>query len=126
MPIWNHSCISVNILCVGDWEIECDFSHVKPNRTIVTKLHNFDYERTISNTKRSMFTYPYESALMKLTQNSTCFQTIDQLCQPWVHRLYEIDRSQIPDDDPLVKRHACRCLRYNSTVRHDAQESNHR
>ena len=71
-----------------------------------------DFERKVSSDVSSSFAYFHESAIHGLINSGTCNQTVEQLCQPWVQRLYDIDvknRSSLNDGDSL---HACQCLSY--------------
>ena len=47
-----------------------------------------------------------------LTNHSTCYQSYDQLCQPWFQELYHVDKD---GTGSLIKE--CRCLHANVTLK---------
>ena len=101
---------------VDDSYVECDFSHVLPYRSIVTKFHNIDHERVISGDHIGVFTYTKEESLLSILESNVCYQDVDQLCQPWVHKLYEIDRQNVGPNKTGSIFHVCQCVRYRTRL----------
>ena len=94
-------------------EMECNFDEINTTGRIVSKYHNIDfldyggkrgYQTHISQIPRSA------SVLPLLLEKYDCYQTIDQLCQPWLQEMYDIDRN---GPSKQVKR--CQCLRWKKT-----------
>ena len=75
-----------------------------------------DHERLVSDVAQSVISYQAVDALIRQLQTDICHVTVDQLCQPWVQRLFEIDRDNDarPYDSILI--HACHCLRYRQIL----------
>ena len=121
--------------------MECDFEHVKTRNKILTKFHHIDHGRIISEDIKSTFDYSIEQyrytysnsfdsseernryflkreymhsvdGALKQIRNGTCYQTVDQLCQPWVQRLYDSDKFQKAGQTPSSPTHDCHCRRY--------------
>ena len=94
-------------------EVECDFSRVMTDNKIITRFHDIDHDRIIKTDAKSSFFYPDKDALHRLIQNESCYQTFHQLCQPWAHRLYEIDKKHEQQWKAKSYIHACHCLQYH-------------
>ena len=123
------------------YDVECDFEHVKTSNKIVTKFHHIDHGRIISEDIKSTFNYSIEQykysgyysydeknryflkhehmysvdGALKQIRNGTCYQTVDQLCQPWVQRLNESDKLQEARQTLSSPIHNCHCRRYQHT-----------
>ena len=96
----------------GGIEVECDFGQVITNHKVITRFHNIDYGRFVSNAGKSSFSYSVTNVILKQILNGTCYQSVDQLCQPWVQPLYEIDKLHELRQNTSSPIHACHCLRY--------------
>ena len=107
-------------------EIECDFGDVFKSNRIVTKFHNIDFGRIMSHGTKNVFTYEIMDVLASHIQNNSCHQNVDQLCQPWVQRLYEIDKQHQPKVNSSMPYHVCQCLRYQKVLSHVKTETNYR
>ena len=73
----------------GDDTIECDFSEIS-SRRIISKYHNIDLG-IIVFTYELYFKYNSRSTIKSLTGD--CLHSVDQLCQPWIQELYNVDKS---------------------------------
>ena len=92
--------------------MECDFQAIGTSGTVVTRSFKIDFGRFISETVRARFSYEGESSsLHELYKNNQCFQSVEQLCQPWIQLTYEMERSLDGTDH-----HRCKCLRYLQTI----------
>ena len=106
--------------------IECDFgpSLSTTNRSIVTKFHNIDHDRFVSNSYIGVFSYTnYETINRILESNIECYQDVDQLCQPWVQKLYEIDKQHQDFNKTGFMLHACECVRYRTKMTYNGTYS---
>ena len=89
--------------------MECDFSEINTTKRVVTKYHSIDFldiegKRGYNPTTLS---FGSELVLTMLHKRSECFQTIDQLCQPWLQELYEVDKNGTGGENDR-----CQCLRW--------------
>ena len=93
--------------------MECDFSEISTTGILITKYHNIDYmdgDRKRGYGFSNVNIYPQygsESALKALHSSNICYQSVDQLCQPWIQEIYDTDKN---NSTPLTSR--CRCLRW--------------
>ena len=98
-------------------EAECDFETLRENQKIIVRFYNID---PVWSPDGIYFRYPDGNGLQMLINNSTCYQTVDQLCQPWIQLLYDMDDSIVKDQESPDWSwdyiHACMCLRYNVSV----------
>ena len=96
-------------LISDDEEMECNFDNIETSGEIITKYHNIDFLGVEGKRSDSRLDLQYGSlsALRFLTSSYRCYQSVDQLCQPWIQELYEIDNS-LKDD----QRQLCQCIRY--------------
>ena len=99
---------------------ECDFDSLRWNGSIVTRFHNIDVERSFTGVADMSFKYNSEEGLQKLMHDGKCYQSLDQLCQPWVQLLYDSDDSIVKDPGSTLWSwdhiHACTCLRYRTPL----------
>ena len=111
-------------------DVECDFENVSSHQRIISKFHNIDYERLITGSAKIAFSYTNKDGLHNLINNSVCYQSIDQLCQPWLQLLYDTDDSIAKDPNSEEWSgdhiHACMCLRYNRQLTPNTTEANRR
>ena len=93
-------------------DVECDFQTYQKNGTIKTTFHDIDQFWTPA---AIYFSYSSDNRLKQLIQDTRCHQTFDQLCQPWIQLLYDMDDSIVKDpesrDWSSDHIHACTCLR---------------
>ena len=97
-------------------EVKCDFSKVLTTQTVSTTFYDFDFGRTFSHFESSKFQYAHEHVLIDLLNASDCYQTIEQRCQPWVERLYNIDhripKYPVSSEWSWSSVHPCFCLKF--------------
>ena len=89
---------------VGDDNIECDFSEISSKR-IISKYHNIDLGLVGSFTYDLFFKYKLRSTINSMTGN--CSHSFDQLCQPWIQELYNVDKN-----GSGAQNSRCHCLRF--------------
>ena len=94
--------------------MECDFSEISKTGKIVTKYHSIDIEGPLRYSNYFLLSYGSRSVIGILKNESTCYQIIDELCQPWIQEIYDVDVHQ----DEEKKNSRCRCLRFNGTLDH--------
>ena len=80
-------------------------------KKIIATFHDIDYGRIVHTSATNNFSYNYEAAIQSLIASGTCLQTVDQLCQTWVQKLYEIDQQYQSTENSTTYLHACHCLR---------------
>ena len=101
-------------------EVECNFENHQNNGTLETKFHNIDHGSSLTRNADRLFSYANEDGLLKLINGSQCHQSVDQICQPWVQLLYELDDSIVKDSSlpgwTWDHIHTCTCLRYNTPL----------
>ena len=106
---------------------ECDFETLRKNQKISVTFHDIN---PVWSPDGIYFRYPDENGLHLLIYNSTCHQTVDQLCQPWVQLLYDTDDSIVKDQNSPYWSwnhiHACTCLRYNVSLNSNILSSTYR
>ena len=109
---------------------ECDFDSLREKKFIVTKFHNFDIERSLTGVADMSFKYDDLNGLKALIEESKCFQTLDQLCQPWIQLLFDFDDNIIKDqtsaDWSWDHIHSCTCLTYRTRLSGNFTSSIHR
>ena len=109
---------------------ECDFDSLREKKYIVTKFHNFDIERSLTGVADMSFKYDDLHGLKALIEEGKCFQTLDQLCQPWIQLLFDFDDNIIKDqtsaDWSWDHIHSCTCLRYRTPLSGNFTSSIHR
>ena len=93
--------------------MECNFDEISTTGKILTKYHNIDF--LDEGGKRGYNYYITQipgsaSVLSLLLATYDCYQAIDQLCQPWLQEMYDIDSN---GPSKQVKR--CQCLRWTTT-----------
>ena len=88
-------------------EMECNFDKIYTSGQVITKYHsiNFFGNKEGRSDRRLVLNYGSKSVLNVLASSYKCYQSMDQLCQPWIQELYEVD----DEDDKLQ---LCKCLRY--------------
>ena len=96
---------SIYIIITDGVEMECNFEEIYTSGNILTKYHSIDVDPDREATFISL-SYGSWSVLDILLRGSTCFQTFDQLCQPWIQDLYDLDINET-----TIKNSHCRCLR---------------
>ena len=110
--------LKFNFFLVGT-SVLCEFP-LQRNQTIITKFYNIDHGRSLIGNDIIQLTYSSYDSLLKVMKDNRCFQTIDQLCQPWVQLLYDMDTSV--NKDPTSADwspdyiHICMCLRYKTFI----------
>ena len=93
--------------------MECDFQDIQSTDVVVTRYFKMDIGRFVSETVRATFDYDGEQAhLQELYRNNQCYQSVQQLCQPWIQLTYEMERKINVTTD-----HRCQCLRYSQAVK---------
>ena len=102
---------------------ECNFGPVRANKSIVTKFRNIDHDRFVSDAHIGVFTYTNEETLFSILDSNVCYQDVDQLCQPWVQKLYEIDRQHTDLNNTGTIFHACQCVRYRTVMTYNRMYS---
>ena len=95
--------------------MECNFTQVATNNQIITKFHNIDHDRIVTQHIKSDFRYSFDGFSYRPDQNETCHQSVDQLCHSWVQRLYDIDKGE-EERNMFESIHACQCLRYRHAL----------
>ena len=85
--------------------MECDFNHIYINNTVITRYPGIDIRR---NVMANMFLrYKDTGIIARLHSESRCYQSLDQLCQPWFKLLYDVDINETAGDQNY-----CQCVRY--------------
>ena len=110
----------------GGIEVECDFGEVVKTQKVITRFHNIDYERFVSSAGTSYFSYSVETDVLRQILNGSCYQSVVQLCQRWLHPLYEIDKQFELQTNSSLAIHACHCLRYLQQVAANLMHQNDR
>lgn len=93
-------------------DMECDFSELSTTGMLITRYHNIDFmdgdrKRSYGFTNADIYPqYGSEFALKALHSANRCYQSVDQLCQPWIQEIYDTDKN----NSVLTSR--CRCLRW--------------
>ena len=97
--------------------MECDFKTLLKQKEIVTKIHDID---PVGHPIGISFEYSDKKGLEHMIETGRCYQTIEQLCQPWLHLLYTMDDSGVQAKNSVnwswYHIHPCICLRYNITL----------
>ena len=93
--------------------MECNFDEIETRGKIITKYHSIDFEDNFkeSQQEQRFVSYGSTQVLVKLKEGSACYQSIDQLCQPWIQDIYDLETAGAPGH--ISK---CHCLRYNKTL----------
>ena len=111
-------------------QAECDFDSLREKGLIVTKFHNFDIEQSLTGVADMSFKYNHINGLKALIEESKCFQSLDQLCQPWIQLLYDFDEDIVKDqtstDWSWDYIHVCTCLKYITPLSANFSSSIHR
>ena len=85
--------------------MQCDFDQVFATNTMLTKYSGIDIRRNVIT---DMFVrYKDLKIVAKLHSENRCYQSMDQLCQPWFKLLYDVDTNHTQG----ILNH-CRCVRY--------------
>ena len=85
--------------------MECDFDQVYTNRIILTKYFGIEIRRNVMT--HMSYRYKDKSIIEKLHEESRCYQSMNQFCQPWFKLLYESDTNQTQE-----KHNRCQCVKY--------------
>lgn len=90
-------------------EMECNFDKIYTDGTVITKYHSTDFlgDRGSRIDRRLVLNYGSRSVLRVLARTYKCYQSMDQLCQPWIQELYEVDNEMAEE-----RRQVCQCIRY--------------
>ena len=91
--------------------MECNFDEITTTGKIVTKYHSIDISGKNTKLMKMNVVYGTLSVLGILSNHSTCYQSYDQLCQPWFQELYHVDK-----DGAGGMNTGCRCLHTNVTL----------
>ena len=98
-------------------DVQCDFESRLNESLLVTTFYNIDHGRSPTKSSDIVFSYPNMAGLQKLIGESMCYQSVEQLCQPWIQLLYELDESIVKESKlPGWKWdhiHACTCFKYH-------------
>ena len=93
--------------------MECNFDELASTGKIVTKYHSIDF--LTEERKRAIgqlyLQYGSEAVLKTLSEEHECFQSVDQLCQPWIQDLYEVDQNGTGGQNSR-----CDCLRWTHSL----------
>ena len=107
-----HHATNLFVIRSDGVEMDCDFQHIDSNSTVITRYSKIDYGRFISGAVGATFIYLGDSDnLLDLYTENRCYQSIDQLCQPWLQLQYAMYRSAAGSLG-----HRCQCLRYNRSI----------
>ena len=96
--------------------MECVFDEVESTGKLITKYHNIDFLSVGGKREYNILELRYGSweAFDILRKQYSCYQTVDELCQPWMQELFNVDNSE-----PGTQNDMCNCLRhkilYNDT-----------
>ena len=85
--------------------MECDFNQVYTNKLIFTKYYGTEIRRNVMT--HMSHKYKDINIIAKLHDESQCYQSMDQFCQPWFKLLYDADTNQTQEE-----RNLCQCVRY--------------
>ena len=91
--------------------MECDFESIEANNTVITRYYKIDHGRFVSGAVGSTLTYQDTGGLIDMYNENKCYQSIDQLCQPWIQIQFDIDKTITG-----ASNHRCRCVRYIETL----------
>ena len=89
--------------------LECNFDEILTTGKVITKYHAIDFlnDKGRREGDRLVLMYGSLAILDILHEKYSCYQSVDQLCQPWVQELYEVDTNGTGGANSY-----CHCLRY--------------
>ena len=92
-------------------EVECDFDQLLTNNMVITRYHRIDHGRYLYGYFGDVFSYQDEANLPDLYNSNYCYQSVEQMCQPWIQKQYDIERGLL-----VHYTDACICLRYTKRL----------
>ena len=89
--------------------LECNFDEIHTTGKVITKYHDIDFLNDKGKRGSGAIYLQYGSLAVIdiLHEQYSCYQSVDQLCQPWVQELYEIDINGTGGANSY-----CHCMRY--------------
>ena len=89
--------------------MECIFDEITTTGKVITRYHSIDFlnDKGKRHNGTIQFHYGSKNVISVLDEKYRCYQSVDQLCQPWVQELYDIDKNGTGGHN-----RRCQCLRW--------------
>ena len=102
----------------GNNVIECVFDEVETTGLMIAKYHSMDYLNFDKirefGTGTLKLSYGSVELINRLHNMYTCYQSVDELCQPWIQELYDVDRDGTGGQNVI-----CQCLQYKKNFQNN-------